>query len=135
MVGENSFGGRRIMVVEDDYLIVADLVERLQAMGADVVGPIGNLDKAMERLDKVPGIVGAILDVDVQGEMVFPLADELSRRNLPYIFATGYDQSAVPERYAHVPRFTKPTDITALASALLEAVHLNSATHQRRSTP
>lgn len=122
MQDENSFGGRRIMVVEDDYLVVTDLIERLQAMGADVVGPVPNLEKAFERLERLPDIAGAVLDLNVAGEMVFPLAEELKRRSVPFIFATGYDDSAIPAEYARVQRFTKPASETDIAKALLEVV-------------
>lgn len=122
MTKTNSFGGGRILVVEDDLLVVADLVDTLHSMGADVVGPIENIDKALERLDKLSGFVGAVLDVNVQGQMVFPLADELARRNIPFVFSTGYDDSSVPERYAAVSRFSKPANDHEIAARLLEAV-------------
>ncbi|UXN75980.1 response regulator (plasmid) [Devosia sp. A8/3-2] len=126
MATDNSFGGRRILVVEDDLLVVADLVDMLHSMGADVVGPIENIEKAPERLDKLPDIAGAVLDVSVQGRMVFPLADELSRRNVPYVFSTGYDDSIVPARYSDIRRFSKPADERQIASILLEAVQNGS---------
>lgn len=122
MANDNSFGGRRILVVEDDLLVVADLVDTLHSMGADVVGPIENIDKALERLENLPDIAGAVLDVNVQGRMVFPLADELERRNVPYVFSTGYDDSEVPVRYSSVQRFSKPSDEREIASVLLQAV-------------
>lgn len=122
MADRNSFGGGRVLVVEDDLLVVADLVDTLHAMGADVVGPIENIEKALERLDRLSGFVGAVLDVNVQGRMVFPLADELARRNIPFVFATGYDDSSVPERYAAVSRFSKPANDQEIAATLLDAI-------------
>lgn len=121
MADTNTFGGKRILVAEDDYLIVTEMVQELQARGADVIGPIASLDKAFERLQTLPGIEGAILDINLQGRMVYPLADELQRRGLPFVFATGYDDSAIPARYAGVPRFMKPVDVGAVARALLDA--------------
>lgn len=122
MADMNSFGGGRVLVVEDDLLVVADLVDTLHSMGADVVGPIENVDKAIERLNKLSGFVGAVLDVSVQGRFVFPLADELMKRQIPFVFATGYDESVVPERYAGVSKFSKPANDRDIASALLAAV-------------
>lgn len=124
----NSFGGGRILVVEDDLLVVSDLIDTLHAMGADVVGPIESVDKALERLNRLSGFVGAVLDVSVQGRMVFPLADELSARGIPYIFSTGYDDSVVPPQYGNIPRFSKPADERKIASALLEAVSISRRT-------
>jgi two-component SAPR family response regulator len=120
MTDTNTFGGKRILVVEDDYLIVAEMVQELQASGAEVIGPIADLDKAFERLDVLNGIEGAILDINLQGRMVYPLADELMKRGLPFVFATGYDDSSIPERYAGVHRFMKPVDVRQVAKALLE---------------
>lgn len=119
---KNAFGGGRILVVEDDLLVVADLVDTLHAMGAEVVGPIENIDKALERLDRLSGFVGAVLDVNVQGKLIFPVADELARREIPFVFATGYDDTAVPERYAGISRFSKPANDRQIAATLLEAV-------------
>ena len=64
MPNENTFGGGRILVVEDDLLVVAELVDTLHSMGADVVGPIVSIEKALERLQRLNGIVGAVLDVN-----------------------------------------------------------------------
>ena len=127
MPNQNTFGGGRILVVEDDLLVVAELVDTLHSMGADVVGPIVNIEKALERLDRLSGIVGAVLDVNVQGQMVFPLADELTRRNVPYVFSSGYDDSVVPQRYAGIRRFSKPVDEREIAAALLDAIQATAA--------
>jgi hypothetical protein len=88
----------------------------------DPFGPIANIVKALERLERVDGFVGAVLDVNVQGKLVFPLADELSRRNIPFVFSTGYDNSFVPPEYSSIRRFSKPADDREVAAALLEAV-------------
>ena len=128
MTVENLFAGKRILVVEDDYLVVEEMVQELAASGAEVVGPIANLTKAFDRLDKIPDIRGAVLDINLQGEMVYPLADELVRRGIPFVFATAYDESAVPAFYRQYRRFTKPVDVQEVAKVLLEGnavPHLN----------
>lgn len=66
MSSENVFEVRRILVLEDDYWVVMDLVRDLQEHGADVVGPFGNIDQAMAVLDDGRAIDGAVLDVNVQ---------------------------------------------------------------------
>jgi DNA-binding LytR/AlgR family response regulator len=119
MVEKNTFAGGRILVAEDDYFIVAEMVQELIATGAEVVGPIPNVDQALDRLRNVPGIVGAILDINLQGHPVYPLADELRKRNIPFVFATGYDETAIPGEYLAVPRFTKPVDVAEVSRALL----------------
>lgn len=116
----NIFGGRRILVVEDDYLIVADLVQRLEASGAHVIGPIPTVEMALGKLEQMPDIAGAILDINLHGEMVYPLADELRRRGLPFVFATAYDRKTIPPAYADVPLFQKPADLDEIAGVLLD---------------
>ena len=117
----NIFGGRRILVVEDDWLIVADLVQEFEASGAHVIGPIPTLELALEKLDAMPDMAGAILDVNLQGQMVFPLADELRRRNIPFVFATAYDADGFPEAYRNVPLVRKGAGVDEIAGLLLSA--------------
>jgi CheY-like chemotaxis protein len=118
LMAKNLFGGRRLLVVEDDYLIVAEMVRDLQSSGAEVIGPIPSLEQALERLEAVPGIEGALLDINLRGEMVFPLADELRRRGIPFVFATGYDDLIIPLQYRSVRRFSKPVYVEEIAAAL-----------------
>jgi CheY-like chemotaxis protein len=117
----NIFGGRRILVVEDDWLIVADLVQELEASGAHVIGPIPTLELALRKLDQMPHMSGAILDVNLQGQMVFPLADELRRRHIPFVFATAYDGDGFPEAYRNVPLVRKGAGVDEIAGHLLSA--------------
>lgn len=116
----NIFGGRRILVVEDDYLIVADLVQELEASGAHVIGPIPTLEMALEKLEQMPDIAGAILDINLHGEMVFPLAEELQRRDVPFVFATAYDRKVIPAAWRNIPLVQKPADLREIAEALLQ---------------
>ena len=115
----NIFGGRRILVVEDDWLIVADLVQELEAHGAHVIGPIPTLELARKTLDAMPDMGGAILDVNLQGQMVFPLADEMRHRGIPFVFATAYDADGFPEAYRNVPRVRKGAGVDEIAGLLL----------------
>ena len=117
----NIFGGRRILVVEDDWLIVADLVQELEASGAHVIGPIPTLELALKKLDEMPDMSAAILDVNLRGQMVFPLADELRRRHIPFVFATAYDADGFPEAYRNVPLVKKGAGVDEIAGLLLSA--------------
>jgi two-component SAPR family response regulator len=80
---------------------------------------VASLAKAFDRLDKVPDIRGAVLDINLQGEAVYPLADELVRRGIPFVFATAYDESSLSSPYREHPRFMKPVDVRKVAEALL----------------
>ncbi len=119
---QNILGGRRVLILEDDYMIVAELVEALQSMGADVIGPCATLDHARPHLEAGRPIDIAILDVNLSGKPVFPFADELRSRGIPFVFATAYDATMIPSAYGDVERFGKPYDVDRIARALLEPV-------------
>ena len=106
-----SLRGRRVLVAEDEYLLAQDLREELERRGAEVLGPVPSLAEGLEllRAGSAPSL--AILDISLRGEMVYPLADALRARNIPFIFATGYDAQAIPPAYADVPRAEKPLEI------------------------
>ena len=108
----------RILVVEDEYLIAAQLVDELELLGARVVGPSPSLERAMELVSSEP-VDLAVLDINLQGKLCFPLADALSERGIPFVFQTGYDPNLdVPSRYAAAPRWHKPFTPQALAASL-----------------
>ncbi|WP_411034007.1 helix-turn-helix domain-containing protein [Shinella sp. BYT-45] len=121
-IAENPLAGKRILVVEDDYLVVTDLITRLKAMGVDAVGPAASAEDALALLDSEPDLSGALLDVNLGGRMVFPLADELARRALPFVLATGYGRDIIPYRYADRGLLEKPFDDRSLEAALFGLV-------------
>ena len=97
-----------VLVVEDDCLLGEDLKDELSAAGADVLGPVRNLESAWALLTRDPAPTAAILDVNLGGQMVYPLADALREQGIPFVFATGYEAADIPEAYAVVPRCEKP---------------------------
>lgn len=114
-----ALSGKAIMVVEDEYLIAINIEATLTDMGASVMGPFSHVDTALEALEKtIPH--AAILDINVRGRPVFPVAERLNERNIPFVFATGYDNWAIPPALSHIRRFEKPTDPMVLARALVD---------------
>ena len=113
-----DLSGCRILVVEDEYFLADDMVRVLNASGAEVVGPIGDAQEALVALDGQTRFDCAILDINLRGELVYPFASALRSRNIPFVFATGYDQAAIPAGFEDVPRWEKPFDPVALAGAL-----------------
>lgn len=97
----------RILVVEDEFLVAALLEQDLQAAGCVVVGPFANLASATyaSRHDVFDL---AVLDVNLNGQLVYPLADELAERQIPFIFLSGYGLHSMPKEYRSAPRVAKP---------------------------
>ena len=109
--------GKRILVVEDDYLIAADLERALTAHGVVVVGPASNVNKALVLFDD-ESIDAALLDVNLEGSNSYIVADRLKERLVPYMFLSGYDGGSLPEKYRTIPRLSKPFTMSALLSAI-----------------
>lgn len=109
---------KRILIVEDEYLIAQDLADEVQRLGFEVVGPVGRLDDAVDLVDRETGIDAAFLDVNLNGERVYAVADRLIARDVPVVLMTGYDESTIPDHYASIDSFTKPVTRGMLRSAL-----------------
>ena len=107
-----------ILVVEDEYLIAKDLCAGLAGAYAVVLGSAGTLEAGLKIISQANKVNGAVLDINLRGVPVFKLADELIARHTPFVFATGYNQSAIPVRFRNVPRCEKPVQIAQIVDAL-----------------
>lgn len=116
---ENVLNGRKILVVEDDYLVAVAVADMLEAAGAAVIGPMSGLDEALSFVAEHHDVDAAILDVDLHGEKSYPLAQALIARQVRFVFATGYGEEGLDQSYRKYPRVQKPFDERALVSALL----------------
>jgi len=114
-------GGRRILIVEDEYFIADDLSRALRRQDAEVVGPVSDLAAGLD-LAKREQLDGAVLDVNLDGEMSYPIADELNQRGVPFLFTTGYDQTTLADEYRSITRIEKPCDVNAVIALLAELV-------------
>jgi CheY-like chemotaxis protein len=113
-----ALGGRRILVVEDEYLLATDLAQTLEEFGAVVVGPAATVARALTLVAAEARLDGAVLDLNLGGERSYPVADALVARGVPFVFVTGYDGWVVPAAHAQAPRCEKPFDPAALVRAL-----------------
>lgn len=111
----SCLSGCRVLIVEDEYFLASDLAVALKDHGAEVIGPFGDLFEAMQRAANFRFDV-AIIDINLRDEPAYPVADELMRRNIPFIFATGYSAEVLPERFKEVPRWEKPYDLQLLVN-------------------
>lgn len=107
----------RILIVEDEYFLADDLARALERQGAKVIGPAGSLDEA-DALVREGEFDCAILDINLHGEMAFPLADRLEARGIPFIVASGYNSAAIPDRFLAVPRVEKPFNPDEIIAAI-----------------
>jgi len=117
-MSEHQLEGLRILVVEDEYLIADDMRGALLDAGAEVLGPVPTATAAMSLVAAEPRLDAALLDINLGGTMVFELADTLASRAVPFVFATGYDDSAIPDRFSAVPRLEKPVKPRKVLAAL-----------------
>jgi CRP-like cAMP-binding protein len=122
-----SLQGCRVLVVEDDYFLAEELCAGFRESGAEIVGPVGDLKAALALLDRQPSVQGAVLDINLRGEMVFPVADQLTQRGIPFVFSTGYDQSVIPHAFDSIPRLEKPLDTDKVLSTLASRIQPGDA--------
>lgn len=111
---------RRILIVEDECLVAYELERALRRCGANVAGPVGTLDGALGEIVSGSGIDAVVLDLRLHDEETFQLADGLRATGIPFIFASGYDGSVVPERHQSVVRFEKPCDLNRLTTTVAD---------------
>jgi CheY-like chemotaxis protein len=109
---------RRILVVEDEYFLADEIGETLRALGADIAGPAGHLEDAVEILRDGRVLDAAVLDVNLRNGMIFPIARELRARHVPFVFTTGYDRISIISEFQDVLLLEKPIDLAALARKL-----------------
>ena len=108
-----------ILVVEDDFIVAFDMQSMLEEEGARVLGPAASLQEARDII-AVEAPQAAILDVNLNGEFVFPLAEELRAKGIPFLFATAYadDERLFPATMRNDPRLPKPVLPAVLAAQL-----------------
>lgn len=115
---QNSWIGNRILIVEDDYFIASQMATNLAKEGIVIVGPSANVEGALAQIAETPTIAGAILGVKLGDELVFSVADELERRAIPFVFATGFEPDVIPKRHASKIVLRKPVEERSILKAL-----------------
>jgi len=113
-----SLRGSRVLIVEDAVLLALELETGLSEAGAEVVGPAYELEEAMALLERP--IDAAVLDANLNGRSVTPVAEALARRKVPFVFATGYGETGGAPGGFDAPVIRKPYDVTQVAVAVAE---------------
>jgi DNA-binding NtrC family response regulator len=112
----------RILLIEDDYFLAFDLRNELVRRGAEVIGPFGKLDLARDLAKSVRTVDAAIVDINLNGELSFPLIDDLIKRDIPVIFWTGYAPDVVPYRQRHIAHILKSVTAATIADTLAQLI-------------
>ena len=114
--------GRSILIVEDESLVALLLETILEDMGCATVGPVSNIDEALTLLDGGLVIDGALLDVNVAGREVFPVAAALKAKGVPFVFSTGYGEGGLPDEWRGQSTIQKPFTEETVRSSLMKAL-------------
>ncbi|MDB5672737.1 MAG: response regulator [Alphaproteobacteria bacterium] len=112
---------RSILIVEDEPLISMMLEDFLDTLGHNVAGTCDSVSEALERVEQ-GGFDMAIIDVNLKGELIWPVADRLAAQGIPYVLATGGHIEPPPSAHANAPVLSKPYTIDAIEPVLKEAV-------------
>jgi DNA-binding response OmpR family regulator len=117
--------GRRVLIVEDEAMIAGLIESILSAAGWSVVGPVGTLERALDTIER-EGLDAALLDVRINGHDAFAVADVLMKRNVPFIFVSGFTRKQMPPRYRDCAYIAKPFTPDAILALLKEVVERKS---------
>lgn len=108
---------RRILVVEDDWLIATDHTDILEEIGYQVLGPVSSVSATLQMIDGLH-IDAAVLDLNLNGQASYPIAELLILKGVPFLFVSGYSVHDLRKEFAEVRLLSKPVDKTALLSAV-----------------
>ena len=121
-----SLLGLRLLVVEDEAMVAMLVEDMLTDLGCVVVDVAGTVSRGVALASDVNlALDGAILDVNLGGEKVYPVAEALAARNVPFVFSTGYGVAGVSGAFSHIPILSKPYEISALGQTLSSTIALH----------
>lgn len=100
----------KILIIEDEFFLADDCAKEAKRAGLEVAGPFATLDDAKTQIRNGIKVDAALVDVNVMGEAIYPLLDELLHSGMPIVIYTGYDPSYLPHRFRGLPVFKKPDD-------------------------
>jgi len=107
MSGKHAVAPKRILVVEDEMMVAMLVEDMLTDLGHTVIAVASHMDRAVEYAERGEFDL-AILDLNLNGEKSYPVAEALRARKVPFLFATGYGEGVLPEDFRNVPTLQKP---------------------------
>jgi CheY-like chemotaxis protein len=113
----SRLSGRKVLVVEDEMIVGWLLEDMLVDLGCAIVGPATSVNQALAMID-AEAFDAAVLDVNLDGQMSYPVADALTARGMPFVFSTGYDKDTLRDGYRTFPVLQKPFHRSELGDAL-----------------
>ena len=116
-----ALSGVRVLVVEDEFLVAMLIEEMLESAGCVVIGPIPRITEALDAVDR-DACDAAVLDINLAGERIDPVAKALSKRNVPFMFVTGYGAAGLPGDYLDRPHICKPFKMAELLGTVSRLV-------------
>ncbi|MFC0633122.1 response regulator [Brevundimonas balnearis] len=117
-----GLNGRKVLIVEDESLVAMLIETILEDLGCETIGPMSTIDEALGHLDGGDDLDAALLDVNLAGRQVFPVAEALEARGVPVVFSTGYGEGGLPDRWRDRPTVQKPFTEAGLRQALFRAM-------------
>jgi DNA-binding response OmpR family regulator len=114
-----------ILIVEDEPVLALAIQRILRGHGFEIAGCAGSVSKALTLVEKADFDI-ALLDVNLRGESVIPVAEALRRRSQPFVFLSGYESGDLPAMFSDVPFFPKPFDAGELVSVLRQLVEVRN---------
>src|SRR3954468_7021387 len=124
--------GKRVLLVEDEMLVAMMMKDMLTDLGFSVVGPYGRISEALP-VARANDLEAAVLDINLNGELVYPVAEALVARGVPIVFVTGYGAESIDKQFSQIPVLQKPIERKVLESFF--AVNANSSVRHADAHP
>jgi CheY-like chemotaxis protein len=115
---KSPLSGRRILVIEDEMMVAMLLKDFLADLGCTVLGPAARVEQALAMIEAAGALDAAVLDINLNGQKSYPVADALAARGVPFVFATGYSRDSMLNGHREFPLLQKPYRLSKMADAL-----------------
>lgn len=123
MAADSVLSGLRLLVVEDEAMVAMMIEDQLTDLGCIVVGVVASVSEGLAAIEeKASRLDAAVLDINLGDEKVYPVADRLIDRGIPFIFSTGYSLAGIDAEFARTPTLSKPFGPKALEATLISVL-------------